>query len=106
MRVERLAKGPNLESVRNTRFVLSSLARKSSTLLAQVCRRAKVSGTPWLLTSQSLKSSAYKLQARESCLILAEQVIASALALDLDKAGRSIAARIAMMAMTTNSSIS
>ena len=54
MRVERLTKGPSLASLNKSKFVLSSLAIQSSTLLAQVCRSARVSGTPWLLTRKSL----------------------------------------------------
>src|SRR3989442_2635881 len=60
--------------------------------------------TGLLGTSQSLWSSTYMIQASWSCLRLFKQTMAWALALARDSAGRSSAARIAMMAMTTRSS--
>ena len=86
-------------------LVLSSLLCQSSTLLAQVSRRARVSGTPWLFTSQSPLSSAYNAHASESCWRLFAHVTPCALALDFTNTGRSRAARRAMMPMTTRSSI-
>src|ERR1035437_262665 len=86
-------------------LVLSSLFCQSSTLLAQVSRRARVSGTPWLFTSQSPLSSAYNAHASESCWRLFAHVTPCALALDFANTGRSRAARRAMMPMTTRSSI-
>src|SRR5206468_12813442 len=53
----------------------------------------------------SLLSSAYIIQARVSCLSLDLQKAHVAFNLALDKAGNSMAARMAMMAITTSSSI-
>src|ERR1035437_9007643 len=86
-------------------LVLSSLLCQSSTLLAQVSRRARVSGTPWLFTSQSPLSSAYNAHASESFWRLFAHVTPCALALDFANTGSSRAARMAMMATTTRSSI-
>src|SRR5258708_3796372 len=58
------------------------------------------------LMRRSLLSLAYMYQHNPSCFILLTQCILAALAFALDKAGSSIAARIAMMAMTTSSSMS
>src|SRR5262245_2171015 len=55
---------------------------------------------------KSLLSPAYICQARINCLPLFMQKMPCDLDLDFESAGRSIAARIAMMAMTTSSSIS
>jgi hypothetical protein len=55
--------------------------------------------------NRSLLSPAYIDQARMSCRELLTQLMALALSLALDKAGKSIAAKIAMIAMTTSSSI-
>src|SRR5215831_8119515 len=54
----------------------------------------------------SRKSLAYRLKARPSCRLLLRQLIAWDLPLARDNAGRSSAARVEMMAMTTSSSIS
>src|SRR5579862_2199914 len=54
--------------------------------------------TPWL-------SSEYITQPSSTCLILFEQAVACALPLARDSAGSNVAAKIAMIAMTTNSSI-
>src|SRR2546425_5151482 len=56
--------------------------------------------------SRSLKLSAYMATPKPSCLRLLVQLIRCALFLVLAKAGKSRAARIAMMAMTTSNSIS
>src|SRR6266566_4175722 len=85
-------------------LVLSGPSSQSSTLLAQVWRLAKVSGTPWLFTSSSPLSSAYKNQASDSCLRLLAQVMPSALAFDLPNTGNSKAAKTAMTAITRTSS--
>src|SRR6266704_1208013 len=53
----------------------------------------------------SSKSSAYILNANPHCLLLLRHAVAWALDLALLKAGNSMAARMAMMAMTTRSSI-
>src|SRR6266566_8851484 len=53
----------------------------------------------------SLLSPAYKWQPSKSCFWLLMQVTRWAVALALDNAGSSMLARMAMMAMTTNSSI-
>src|SRR5437016_949450 len=53
----------------------------------------------------SSKSSAYILNANPHCLLLLRQAVAWARALALERAGSSMAARIAIMAMTTRSSI-
>src|SRR5260370_37501817 len=87
-------------------LVLSGPSSQSSTLLAQVWRLAKVSGTPWLFTSSSPLSSAYKTQASDSCLRLLAQVMPSALVFDLPNTGNSNAAKTAMMAITRTSSSS
>src|ERR1035437_257030 len=87
-------------------LVLSSLLSQSSTLLAQVSRRARGSGTPWVFTSQSPLSPAYKAHASESCWRLFEHVTPSALALDLANTGKSKATKMAMRPMTTRSSTS
>src|SRR5437879_2426274 len=50
-------------------------------------------------------SATYKLTIMDHCLRLDTQWIARALAFALDKAGKSMDARMAMMAMTTSSSI-
>src|SRR5665213_1844080 len=52
-----------------------------------------------------LLSCAYMIQPRPSCFILLIHWMPCAFCLALDKAGSSIAARIAMMAMTTSNSI-
>src|SRR5437867_4830026 len=56
-------------------------------------------------TSQSLLSSLYMYQARVVCLRLFRQTIAWALALARERAGRRRPARIAIIAMTTRSSM-
>src|SRR5664280_1081157 len=55
--------------------------------------------------SLSALSSQYITQASCNCFSLLKQEVCSALLLAFDKAGRSIAAKIAMMAMTTSNSI-
>ncbi len=55
--------------------------------------------------SQSLLSPAYMTQQTLSCLMLLRHFIVMALALALESAGSSIAAKMAMMAITTSSSI-
>src|SRR5947208_738483 len=55
---------------------------------------------------KSLLSFGYMLNARPNCRLLLRQLMACALPLARDNAGKSIAARMAMIAMTTNSSIS
>src|SRR6478609_2552091 len=50
-------------------------------------------------------SLAYMKKAKAICLLLFKQATALAFCFALDKAGKSIAARIAMMAITTNSSM-
>ena len=57
------------------------------------------------MTSLSSLSPEYITQARPSCLLLFMQEMAWALSLALLRAGRSRAARIAMMAITTSSSM-
>src|SRR6516164_4063601 len=59
-----------------------------------------------LIARRSLLSAAYMTQARPSCLLLFMQEAATALVLARFNAGNSMAARMAMMAMTTSSSIS
>src|SRR6185503_11490025 len=56
-------------------------------------------------TRRSFQSSEYIRQANINCLLLFRHMMPCALALALDKAGNSNAARIAMMAMTTSNSI-
>src|SRR5438045_1513734 len=56
-------------------------------------------------TSRPPLSEAYITQQRLSCLWLLMQLVVSARSLALPSAGSNIAARMAMMAMTTNSSI-
>src|SRR6266704_2139468 len=56
-------------------------------------------------TSQSLWSSTYMIHANCSCLRLFKQTMAWALALARPKTGRSRLAKMAMIAMTTRSSI-
>src|SRR6266566_2705488 len=56
-------------------------------------------------TSQSLLSWTYIVQASCNCFRLLRQTMPCALALARARAGRSSAARIAMMPMTTDSSI-
>src|SRR3954468_11193066 len=55
--------------------------------------------------NRSLLSFTYIVQAKINCLLLLMQAAATALALARFKAGNSIAARIAIMAMTTSNSI-
>src|ERR1035438_5950430 len=57
-------------------------------------------------TSRSLLSPEYMVQPRSNCFMLLTHLMACARPLALAKAGSNIAARMAMMAMTTNSSIS
>src|SRR2546425_5181446 len=57
-------------------------------------------------TSQSLWSSTYMIQANWTCLRLFRQTIAWALDLARDRAGKSNPAKMAMMAITTKSSMS
>src|SRR5262245_12237801 len=57
-------------------------------------------------SSISLLSSAYNLQPTINCLPLFKQAIPCALVFALDNAGISIAARIAMIAITTSNSMS
>src|SRR5437899_24192 len=61
--------------------------------------------TGLLGTSQSLLSWTYMVQASCNCLRLLRQTMACALAFARARAGKSKAARIAIMAMTTKSSI-
>src|SRR5690606_20694219 len=68
--------------------------------LIQACGSVRKFGT--MLSSLSW---AYITQASWSCLRLLRHFVAPALALALLKAGNNIPARIAMIAMTTNSSI-
>src|SRR2546423_15662184 len=56
-------------------------------------------------TTQSLLSPAYITQHKSSCLMLLRHLILCAFALARPNAGRSIAAKIAMIAITTKSSI-
>src|ERR1017187_9071308 len=56
-------------------------------------------------TKTSLLSSAYSLQARANCLCWFIHIMPWAFCLALVNAGRSIAAKIAMIAMTTSNSI-
>src|SRR5580765_407420 len=56
-------------------------------------------------TSRSLLSVVYMTHARESCFWLLRQAAPVALSFALDNAGSNIAARIAMIAITTRSSI-
>src|SRR6266403_5931061 len=58
------------------------------------------------LTSFSWLSVVYITQARASCFWLLRQEAPVALSLARDKAGSNIAAKMAMIAMTTNNSIS
>ena len=53
----------------------------------------------------SLLSPAYMIQASVNCFVLFMQLIAQAFCFALLKAGNNIAARIAIMAMTTSNSI-
>lgn len=66
---------------------------------------ASVSACPKLPTVLSPFSVAYCIQAYMSCLPLFMHITACALNFALERAGNSIAARIAMMAITTRSSI-
>src|SRR5207244_13292559 len=62
---------------------------------------------PWLLSGNELFASpAYMVRACPHCLQLLAQSTLSALALAFASAGNNKAARMAMMAMTTNSSMS
>src|SRR5437763_6663519 len=62
---------------------------------------------PWLLSGNELFASpAYMVRASPHCLQLLAQSTLSALALAFARAGNNKAARMAMMAMTTNSSMS
>src|SRR5437667_5876533 len=62
---------------------------------------------PWLLSGNELFASpAYMVRASPHCLQLLAQSTLSALALAFASAGNNKAARMAMMAMTTNSSMS
>ena len=56
--------------------------------------------------TKSLWSSAYMRNPSDHCRMLLRQLVAWALLLALDNAGSSIAARMAMIAMTTSNSIS
>src|ERR1039457_758211 len=58
-----------------------------------------------LLTSQSLLSLVYITQARQSCFVLLRHWVVLALSLALADRKSTMAARIAMIAMTTSSSI-
>src|SRR5580765_8201976 len=58
-----------------------------------------------LLQTRSWKSVEYVCHARINCLLLLTHAICRALHLALLSAGKSMAARMAMMAMTTNSSM-
>jgi len=58
-----------------------------------------------VVDSKPSLSSAYSSQARDNCLTLLPQVVAWALILARDSAGNNRLARMAMMAMTTKSSI-
>src|SRR5205823_10375759 len=64
---------------------------------------------PLMLSSAAIKpsllSSEYNLQANINCLLLLMQPMPCALVLALAKAGNNIPARMAMMAITTSSSI-
>src|SRR5437016_6325265 len=60
----------------------------------------------WLGTRPSLKSPLYRIHAKMSCFVLLKQEMLSALDFALASAGRSNPARMAMMAMTTSSSMS
>src|SRR5204862_344616 len=64
-----------------------------------------VPGIVKLLQQVSLNSPAYIYQASRSCLLLFMHRMPWALALALAKAGNNRPARMAMMAITTNSSI-
>src|SRR5439155_24394937 len=60
-----------------------------------------VPGIVKLLASRSEKSPEYRCQARINCLLLLRHIMPWALVLALLRAGKSMAARIAMMAITT-----
>src|ERR1700682_5117517 len=92
-------------------FVLSMVVSQSRTLLAQFANVpsaivATVPGMVKLFAVLSPKSSEYVCHAIIICLLLFRQDRPWAFAFALLKAGRIMAARMAMMAMTTNSSIS
>src|SRR3954468_20420101 len=59
-----------------------------------------------LMVKRSLLSPAYSTQQIANCRVLPRHEIVWALSFALDKEGRSIAARMAMIAMTTSNSIS
>src|SRR5689334_18829320 len=66
---------------------------------------AVVSTTPKLLGTRSSLSFEYIIQPSTSCFVLLRQPMACALHLARLRAGKSMLARIAMMAMTTRSAI-
>src|SRR5215469_13981208 len=68
--------------------------------------RQSVGNTQLAPTTLSLLSSAYIFHASTSCFWSFRQAAIVAFLLALDKAGRSFAANMAIMAMTTRSSIS
>src|SRR5690349_19263940 len=77
------------------------------TLPAQVLLGlARVFALSKLFTTRSLLSVAYMTQAMVSCLPLLRQLMPWAFCLARPSAGSSMAARMAMMAMTTSNSIS
>src|SRR5664279_57562 len=88
------------------RSQLMSLAIQVSFSTEALPTSVAVSVTPKLPGSLSLLSSGYILQASMICFSLLRHMIPSALVLALASAGSRRAARIAMMAMTTSSSIS
>src|SRR4051794_40451381 len=71
----------------------------------QVTHEAPLPGCGWFTTSVPLLSSAYMRQPRASWRRLLMHLMALARSLAAFKAGRSRAAKIAMMAMTTSNSI-
>src|SRR5437016_2023743 len=60
----------------------------------------------WFGTRPSLKSPLYRIHANVSCFVLLKQAMLSAFAFALASAGSSSPARIAIMAITTSSSMS
>src|SRR6266498_666220 len=100
---------PSCEFIRSALFVLSGLKTELSNQpthqvlfeLTQVC----ASPPSRFPVSLSLLSSSYRIQASPNCLPLFKHMMPWALVLALASAGNRSPARMAMMAMTTNSSI-
>ena len=104
--------GDSKDCLMSATFVFMTLTLQSMSLAIQVCfstlllpASAAVLFTPKLGTSLSALSSGYIRHASMICLPLLRHRIPCALALALLNAGSSIAASIAMIAITTSNSI-